>query len=161
MRHGSLFSGIGGFDLAAEWIGCAINAPHRRDRIWFIAHSNSNGFIRNKEFKEGNQYTPRGEALCESDSHDGLRIAPNTTSIGLEGGIQKRERFKVETFGNEKDWQPLSKPTLCNGDDGFSERLDGITFSNWRKESIKGGGNAIVPQMAYQIFKAIDSWQTL
>jgi DNA (cytosine-5)-methyltransferase 1 len=33
--------------------------------------------------------------------------------------------------------------------------LDGITFSKWRAESIKGYGNAIVPQVAYQIFKAI------
>jgi DNA (cytosine-5)-methyltransferase 1 len=33
--------------------------------------------------------------------------------------------------------------------------LDGITFSKWRSESIKGYGNAIVPQVAYQIFKTI------
>jgi DNA (cytosine-5)-methyltransferase 1 len=34
--------------------------------------------------------------------------------------------------------------------------LDSITFSKWRMESIKGYGNAIVPQVAYNIFKAID-----
>jgi DNA (cytosine-5)-methyltransferase 1 len=33
--------------------------------------------------------------------------------------------------------------------------LDRITFSKWRNESIKAYGNAIVPQVAHQIFKAI------
>jgi DNA (cytosine-5)-methyltransferase 1 len=33
--------------------------------------------------------------------------------------------------------------------------LDGITFPKWRNESIKAYGNAIVPQVAYQIFQAI------
>jgi DNA (cytosine-5)-methyltransferase 1 len=135
---------------------CAVNAPHRRDRIWFVAHSSRNGFIGDKESEKGFQYTPGREAFSESNAHDGLRITPDTTSIGLEGRIQKRERFRAQTFGNEKDWRPLSEPTLCNGDDGISERLDGITFSNWRKESIKAGGNAIVPQVAYQIFTAIN-----
>jgi site-specific DNA-cytosine methylase len=31
MRHGSLFSGIGGFDLAAEWMGWG-------GRMFFIAN---------------------------------------------------------------------------------------------------------------------------
>jgi DNA (cytosine-5)-methyltransferase 1 len=34
--------------------------------------------------------------------------------------------------------------------------LDGITISKWRAESIKGYGNAIVPQVAYEIFKALE-----
>jgi DNA (cytosine-5)-methyltransferase 1 len=33
--------------------------------------------------------------------------------------------------------------------------LDGITFSKWRNESIKGYGNAICPQIAYELFKII------
>jgi DNA (cytosine-5)-methyltransferase 1 len=33
--------------------------------------------------------------------------------------------------------------------------LDGITFSNWRTQSIKAYGNAIVPQVAYEIFKQL------
>jgi hypothetical protein len=36
-----------------------------------------------------------------------------------------------------------------------NSRLDAITFPKWRTESVKGGGNAIVPQVAFQIFKAI------
>jgi DNA (cytosine-5)-methyltransferase 1 len=39
--------------------------------------------------------------------------------------------------------------------------LDGITFSKWRNESIKAGGNAIVPQVVHQIFKAIQQYNEL
>jgi DNA (cytosine-5)-methyltransferase 1 len=39
--------------------------------------------------------------------------------------------------------------------------LDNITFPKWRNESIKGGGNAIVPQVAYQIFKAIEEYERI
>jgi DNA (cytosine-5)-methyltransferase 1 len=39
--------------------------------------------------------------------------------------------------------------------------LDGITVSNWIKESIKAHGNAIVPQVAYQIFKVIEQMNKL
>ena len=60
------------------------------------------------------------------------------------------------------NWQnfPTQSP-VCSGDDGFPGRLDGITFSKWRNNSIKGYGNAIVPQVAYQIFKAIEAWEKL
>jgi DNA (cytosine-5)-methyltransferase 1 len=39
--------------------------------------------------------------------------------------------------------------------------LDNITFSKWRQESIKAYGNAIVPQVAFQIFKAINQYEAL
>lgn len=39
------------------------------------------------------------------------------------------------------------------------EGLDGITFSKWRNESIKALGNAIVPQVAHQLFKAIEAYE--
>lgn len=50
---------------------------------------------------------------------------------------------------------PTQSP-VCNGDDGLSGKLDSITFPKWRSESIKAGGNAIVPQVAYEIFKALE-----
>lgn len=34
--------------------------------------------------------------------------------------------------------------------------LDGITFPKWRSESVKAYGNAVVPQVVYEIFKAIE-----
>ena len=54
------------------------------------------------------------------------------------------------------DWEdfPTVSP-VCSGDDGLPRELDGITFPKWRAESIKGYGNAIVPQVALQIFQAI------
>jgi DNA (cytosine-5)-methyltransferase 1 len=45
---------------------------------------------------------------------------------------------------------------LCIVDDGLSRRLDGITVSKWRKESLMAAGNAIVPSVAFEIFKAIE-----
>jgi DNA (cytosine-5)-methyltransferase 1 len=38
--------------------------------------------------------------------------------------------------------------------------LDGITFPKWRNESIKAAGNAVVPQVVHQIFKAIEQYET-
>ena len=34
--------------------------------------------------------------------------------------------------------------------------MDGITFSKWRDGSIKAAGNAIVPQLVWELFKVID-----
>lgn len=46
-------------------------------------------------------------------------------------------------------------------DDGLSARLDAITFPKWRSESIKAHGNAIVPQLALQIFETIEHYEML
>jgi DNA (cytosine-5)-methyltransferase 1 len=39
--------------------------------------------------------------------------------------------------------------------------LDDISISKWRKETIKAYGNAIVPQVAVQIFQAIQEMEGL
>lgn len=49
-----------------------------------------------------------------------------------------------------------TQPPVCGRDDGISDRLDGITFPKLRSKSIEGYGNAVVPQVVYQIFKAIE-----
>ena len=61
--------------------------------------------------------------------------------------------------GTDRQNFPTQSP-VCNGDDGIPAGLDGITFSKWRNESIKAGGNAIVPQVVYQIFKAIEAYES-
>jgi hypothetical protein len=70
--------------------------------------------------------------------------------------------------GDFKDF-PTQSP-LCGGDDGVSERLDiesvfkggkinknSKAFSRWRTEAIKAYGNAIVPQVAFEIYKSIQA----
>jgi DNA (cytosine-5)-methyltransferase 1 len=102
---------------------CAVGAPHRRERIWFVAmHSNGS--------------SQQGEYITQQ--RKGKFNRPNS-------------RHEFNNFQNFPTQSPI-----CDGNDGISNRLDGITFSKWRNESIKAGGNAIVPQVAYQIFKAIE-----
>ncbi len=63
------------------------------------------------------------------------------------------ERNRFEDF-------PTVAP-ICGGDDGLPKELDGITFPKWRSESIKGYGNAIVPQVAHRIFESIKEYELL
>ena len=50
--------------------------------------------------------------------------------------------------------------TICRGDDGLPFDVDDLAISEgkWRKESIKAYGNAWVPQVALEIFKAIEEY---
>lgn len=152
---------------------CAVGAPHRRDRIWFVANSKS---IRQHECEcdnekfasEGGEYA-FGDINKSNDNGD----AANTMQEGLQRrpNVNGWEKYNTKRRGNGFDIGTNSKnfsrqsrgnfqnfPTqspICGGDDGLSLQLDNITFSKWRNESIKGYGNAIVPQVAYQIFKVI------
>ena len=69
-----------------------------------------------------------------------------------EGQFDRSDsRIGINNFENFPTQSPI-----CGGDDGIPTELDGITFPKWRNESIKGYGNAVVPQVVYQIFKAIE-----
>ena len=92
-----------------------------------------------------------------------------TDSIGERGQLPFTRKFTGEQmFGSDGkkrrigEWEsfPTQSP-ICSGNDGISDRLDGITFSKWRNESIKAYGNAIVPQVAFEIFKAINEFELL
>jgi DNA (cytosine-5)-methyltransferase 1 len=89
--------------------------------------------------------------------------APDTNGIGLWG---KGDRIRESKFNGKNyarnNWQnfPTQSP-VCSGDDGISHGLDNITFPKWRNESIKGYGNAVVPQVVYRIFKTIEYIQSL
>jgi len=80
---------------------------------------------------------------------------------GSIGGIgQESDKFTSGCFRSNWKNFPTQSP-ICSRNDGISSRLDGITFSKWRNESIKAAGNAIVPQVVYQIFKAIQQYEAL
>jgi DNA (cytosine-5)-methyltransferase 1 len=105
---------------------CGVNAPHRRDRVWFVAYASS----------VGQQGQGRAFDTCHKKE---------------DGDRQEHRAFHALRWPTQ--------PPVYHGDDGLSARLDGITLREWRQESIKAGGNAIVPQVAHQIFKAINQYE--
>lgn len=100
------------------------------------------------------------------------RNASDTNAERMEGrkGIERKRgeyepigseiRNKIRAIGVSRTWQnfPTQSP-VCSRDDGISSRLDGITFPKWRNESIKAHGNAVVPELVYEIFKAIELYE--
>jgi DNA (cytosine-5)-methyltransferase 1 len=145
---------------------CAVNAPHRRDRIWFVAYSNSNGHdpkskARDNTIRQNNKQS-RTQWKCASEGLSNESNATNPKNIGqeyaLEDGELERGRFRKSNQRNFWDSFPSQSP-ICGGDDGLPKELDNITFPKWRNESIKAYGNAIVPQVAYQLFKTINSYE--
>jgi len=238
----------------------AVNAPHRRDRVWFVAYSNEchdrriarenereSGEERLSERHEIRQSTKSSEiqqnaknTMCSRfiqresveertevwqqrniGAGSSERIyrekghnATDTSSIGRNSWGDNREERHIQRNINwnasqsESEWNGRkrgigeigeigttpntdrsgsprkehrqdepgqhtethqgfgwsdfpTKPPICGGDDGIPRELDSITFSKWRNESIKAYGNAIVPQVALQIFKAIQEYENL
>jgi len=120
--------------------------------------------LRLQQCKDGGKVGGGQEEVCRQggeftngvETNGKVFNVANTTSPGggQNNGVGK-SRFNDQTSStNSWDNFPTQSP-LCGGDDGLPTELDGITFSKWRNESIKAYGNAIVPQVAYQIFKAI------
>jgi DNA (cytosine-5)-methyltransferase 1 len=181
----------------------AKNAPHRRDRCWFIGvrnYTDSKGARLQNERAEqqttrveqygklgGNVTNTNSNGLQQRNGNDeiepserGQYAQRDIESLHLEQPITQhtdlqRQKRRSDTPNEEitirnefskrdarssptTDWQnfPTESP-ICGGDDGLPTELDGITFPKWRAESIKGYGNAIVPQIAYQLFQIIET----
>lgn len=81
---------------------------------------------------------------------------------GVHGGIERPCRDGLFTDPGMlpgKRWERFpTVPPVCRGNDGIPIRLDdlSISFAKWRTESLKAYGNAIVPQVMYRIFEAIE-----
>lgn len=147
---------------------CAVNAPHRRDRIWFIAYSN--GTIKTNNKRKNTNKTKKIWGETRRDVFGKFFSTGNVTDANL----QRRKQYKPSNITNKKERQYSKKnfikqpecwenfPTesaVCRGNDGISKKLDSITFSKWREESLKAYGNAIVPQVALQIFNSINEYE--
>jgi len=153
-----------------------VNAPHQRYRVWFVAYSKNSGCrgriseeCSGREWKVFQREQGRSEMGCQVERCDREWDAKDTNSIGQEWRLYENKSkdaiWKLTSESNarinqRKGWDNFpTQPPVCNGDDGLSERLDAITFPKWRNESIKAGGNAIVPQVAHQLFKAIQNYE--
>lgn len=148
-----------------------VNAPHRRDRVWFIAYSCGDGYQSGKLNESGYQESKsKGERLQrERLRTNSWRISeslssPHSSNEGLQSCTQIRKRGIRKENGTPlwcsiagalaapKQWHEFpTQPPVCGRNDGIPYRVD----------RIKGLGNAVVPQVVYQIFKAIELYETL
>ena len=165
-------TGTPGKSTSIEGIGCNINVQQSKrgsktelnnrpsSVSRYAPHPNSNGFNGSDCQHEINASEGREYAQRNFEQN----VIANTKSIGqshaLENGELERRRFRQSNQRNAWDSFPSVSP-ICTGDDGLSTKLDNITFSKWRNESIKAAGNAIVPQVALQIFKTIQQYEAL
>ena len=165
-----------GYEVQAVVIpAAAVNAPHGRDRVWFVAtntqfkSTGSDGGTNDEtegNIRRGNEGdvlgTLRGDGNVTNSTGKGLQGGQEINRWGKHNqeGSSVRNEFRANGTSNDRypriEWEKFpTQPPICGGDDGLPTELDGITFSKWRNESIKAYGNAIVPQVAYEIFKAI------
>ena len=165
---------------------CAVNAPHRRDGVWIVAHRADAGVEEVRERQDGvhaafdasdsercrgtqvynkvQSKKPNGERSY-SDGDKWFDSDPERKRMeesGVFPGGEKKEQFSRINYSEISDFiRFATESPVCSGDDGLSARLDAITFPKWREQSIKAYGNAVVPQVVYRIFRTIEDYEKI
>jgi len=152
----------------------ATGAPHKRERLWIVAHRNSercdngSGNRQTRHFQvnfnrhleaiqsEWPQFIPESwkdfnaqnwlESTTDTDHEQRNEGAENKNAITERF---KRQGFAAETLSYESifNWEK-DQPPISGMDDGLSKRLHGL-------ERNRALGNSIVPQVVYPIMKII------
>ncbi|MEY9097088.1 DNA cytosine methyltransferase [Paenibacillus sp. RC84] len=121
---------------------CAVDAPHRRDRVFIVAHSAGERFAetgkhqpsRPKEWLAGG---------CENVSYSYSQLSPKPR-FAWEWREQPCNRgLFTGNWINPYNWKP--EPSVGRVAHGIADWVD----------RLKGLGNAVVPQQIYPIFAAI------
>lgn len=112
------------------------------------------------EWPNGFHGFPRNVPYSSSEGLSTLRFPTSIEKKRRENedgcSVQPSGNVRRTSFAERWENFPTQSP-VCSRDDGIFTGLDGIAFSKWRQESIKAYGNAIVPQVMYEIFLAIES----
>jgi DNA (cytosine-5)-methyltransferase 1 len=155
--------GIGYATGATVVPACAVNAPHRRDRLWFVANST---IIRSNQRPENREFLQR---LPQDEQINGDINRPNTPRFVADANDQRREgripgrqnteRGVIERHAGRDSSAHWSGAEWISGADRKQRRFKpsirllahGVPA---RVGRLRAYGNAIVPQVAAEIIKA-------
>jgi DNA (cytosine-5)-methyltransferase 1 len=138
----------------------AVNAPHRRDRIWIVgnlADTRQQHGSKGRNEKVGADSSKRTSCVSDTErcnkndsNPDSQRQSGNGKAGPQIKGQPRLSRGKGNNEGRDswsRNWLEVAT-RLCRIYDGLPRRLD-------RNPRLKALGNAIVPQVAEEILKAI------
>lgn len=158
---------------------CAVGAPHERKRVWIVGHLTDAMYNRLEDTSNRGTIEEVCRETSESILSEPAEAAGITRPASDSAGKQvKRDKSKQpenraakqiqHRGGSGKDgcfwrsedfWRnfPTESPIL-RGNDGVPLEVDSLTipFSRWRREAVKAYGNALVPQVLYQFYDAIN-----
>lgn len=107
----------------------ATNAPHRRDRVWFIARNTEHARPHESQNTQSNTQRTNGDTKGQNKIKQ----------------LERPNSLRPKPTGSwDTNWLDVAT-RVCRMDDGLPNRVD----------RIKALGNAIVPQVAIEIMKGI------
>jgi len=130
---------------------CAVNAPHKRDRLWIVAHADSEGQ------SDGSQHEQRlavgNTGSCGCSGFDGRRSGqePENGCTQSSGGlVSHADSTRLQGHGREHELpegereEPIGRSCWWEFEPNVGRVANGVPA---RSHRIKGLGNAVVPQI--------------
>ena len=146
---------------------CGVGAWHKRERIWIVAH-NANTRIKSMQERKNaisenapianSKTTERKQSGNTRTGGGGLANSCEDVSDTISRGQQGQGQF-IKSINSKEDCKRETTKLINGSQQGIWEFEPNVgRVANGipgRVDRLKGLGNAIVPQVAYELFKAI------
>jgi DNA (cytosine-5)-methyltransferase 1 len=136
--------------IPALYPAAGVGAPHRRDRVFIVAHS---GRLRRRNIRaiKAGENAQR-ERTADNGEIIGSGSKPENVADTINYGHDGAQKDEAEQIGNGQDNRVFIREHYWKSEPDVGRVANGI--SN-RVDRLRCLGNAVVPQQAYPIFKAI------